>query len=92
MVNSAIGAAYYLRIAAACYLGSEAAETRRVGGTPMRLGLAVAALSMLLLFALPSMLSDRSQSASAGLNPGPARHVANHEPTEYHADAEGRVP
>ena len=64
VINSAIAAAYYLRIAAACYLGEEEAETEPVGGAPMRFSLAVCGVALLVLFAWSSPLVSRAQSAA----------------------------
>ena len=64
VINSAIAAAYYLRIAAACYLGEEEAKTERVGGAPMGFSLTVCGVALLILFAWSSPLVTRAQSAA----------------------------
>ena len=92
VINSAIGAAYYLRIAAACYLGAEVTETRRAGGIPMRLGVALAAISMLFFFAAPGPLSSRSQLASAGLNRAGVPSLAAAQRGEYDSKQDPAAP
>jgi NADH:ubiquinone oxidoreductase subunit 2 (subunit N) len=59
VLNSAIGAAYYLRIVAACYTRAPdpASETRAIGGGGLRWGVAICAVAMLVLFALPNLLT-----------------------------------
>ena len=64
VINSAIAAAYYLRIAAACYLGEEEVPTERIGGAPMRFSLTACGLVLLVLFAWSSPLVSRAQSAA----------------------------
>ncbi|MCO6437747.1 MAG: NADH-quinone oxidoreductase subunit N [Phycisphaerae bacterium] len=70
VLNSAIGAAYYLRIAGAAYLGpapSQSASERitPAGGIPLRVGVAVCAVAMLFLFARPARLLRPAREATA---------------------------
>jgi NADH-quinone oxidoreductase subunit N len=53
VLNSAVGAAYYLRIVHAAYMGSGEAPLKPVGGVPIRVGVAFCALPMLLFFVVP---------------------------------------
>ena len=64
VVNSAVAAAYYLRVAAACYLGAERVETERQGGAPMRFSLTVCATALLALFVWSAPLVSRARSAA----------------------------
>lgn len=64
VINSAIAAAYYLRIAAACYMGEEEVKTEQVGGMPMRFSLAVCGVALLVLFVLPKSLESQARSAA----------------------------
>lgn len=68
VINSAIGAAYYLRIAATVYTRAEVHETAPTGGAPLRLGLVLCAVSMLVVFAWPSGLARQARSATAVLH------------------------
>ncbi|HEY3242810.1 MAG TPA: NADH-quinone oxidoreductase subunit N [Phycisphaerae bacterium] len=67
VVNAAIGAAYYLRIAAACYLTEVKTPQQPAGDRALRFGLALCALAMLILFVWPRGLSRQAQQASRGL-------------------------
>jgi len=67
VVNSAIGAAYYLRIVASTYMGGEATEVRSSGGVPVRLGLVACSVTMLLLFAWPGGLLGEAREATTAL-------------------------
>jgi NADH-quinone oxidoreductase subunit N len=62
VVNSAIGAAYYLRLVAAVYISRDEQEVVPTGGTPVRLGLALCSIGMLFFFVWPSGLVDRAQA------------------------------
>ena len=76
VINAAVGAAYYLRIAAAVYLQGDKAGDRSEGtvsltrsaGQPVRWGLALCCLSMLILFVWPSGLARQAQRATASLH------------------------
>ncbi|HNO77327.1 MAG TPA: NADH-quinone oxidoreductase subunit N [Phycisphaerae bacterium] len=65
VINSAIGAAYYLRIVAACYNRESRTETQVVGGPALRLAVVVCSGLMLLLFIKPSLISRDAKSAAA---------------------------
>ncbi len=67
VINSAIGAAYYLRIVAAMYMGGEAKDTVPIGGTPIRVGLGLCAIAMIAMFAWPSGLSREAARATTVL-------------------------
>ncbi|HUU84511.1 MAG TPA: NADH-quinone oxidoreductase subunit N [Phycisphaerae bacterium] len=75
VVNSAIAAAYYLRIAAAGYVGEEAPPRESVGGRPVRWALAICSLAMLWWFVHPSDLADPAHRATAQMPPSPAAHT-----------------
>ena len=64
VLNSAVGAAYYLRIAATIYIRPELEEVAPAGGGPVRWGLALCSIPMLVLFAWPSGLAIRAQHAT----------------------------
>ena len=49
VINSAISAAYYLRIASTCFFGKPAAHVRAVNAPARRLGAAIAAAAVILL-------------------------------------------
>jgi NADH-quinone oxidoreductase subunit N len=72
VLNTAIGAAYYLRLAAAAYMGSETIERVPAGGQPVRWGLALCTIPLIVLFASPALLSERALEATVALRPGPA--------------------
>jgi len=65
VLNSAIGAVYYLRIASACYVGDEAPLTGRVGGRPLRLAAVVCSAAVLILFIWPAGLVHRAGLATS---------------------------
>ncbi len=69
VVNSAMAAAYYLRIVAAAYWGRERAAPIPTGGTPVRWGLALCAIPLLVLFARPLGLTAPARMAAASVNP-----------------------
>ncbi len=62
VLNSAIGAAYYLRIVQAAYMTEPREAPSPVGGAPMRWALGVCAAAMLVLFAWPGGLTARSRN------------------------------
>jgi NADH-quinone oxidoreductase subunit N len=68
VVNSAIGAAYYLRIVSACYVGKPATAAEGLGGRPIRWGLSACGLAMFLLFIWPRGLTQQARMAAASLN------------------------
>jgi NADH-quinone oxidoreductase subunit N len=65
VINSAIGAAYYLRIVAACYNREPRSETQVVGGLALRMAIVACSGLMLLLFVKPSLISRDAKSAAA---------------------------
>jgi NADH-quinone oxidoreductase subunit N len=67
VVNSAIGAAYYLRIVGTAYLGGEAEPAAPSGGSPVRWGLALCSIPLLFLFAWPATLNDQARAATVVL-------------------------
>lgn len=76
VINSAIGAAYYLRIAAVCYLREPSDDVKRVGGLMPTLGLAVCSLAMIVLFIRPTDLVKRAKSATASIGSSSTTQVA----------------
>ncbi len=69
VLNSAVGAVYYLRIVYATYVVKSVEAPKACGGAPIRLGLAVCALAMLGFFAWPGGLVRRARSAAVMLSP-----------------------
>jgi NADH:ubiquinone oxidoreductase subunit 2 (subunit N) len=69
VVNSAIGAAYYLRIAAACYLRDADGQSRLSGDFMLRVGLGICGAAMVVLFVIPKPLADRARHAAAAAHP-----------------------
>lgn len=67
VLNAAVGAAYYLRIVAAMYTRAEITEVRGVGRPPLRLGVALCAIPMLVIFAWPTGLATQARSATVVL-------------------------
>jgi len=68
VLNSAIGAAYYLRIAAAAYIRTEEGKFASTGGAPVRWGLALCSIPMLVLFAWPAGLANQARDATVALH------------------------
>ncbi len=68
VLNSAIAAAYYLRIVATAYMGEGAESPVATGGAPVRWGLALCSIPMLVLFALPMGLTSRAREATVDLH------------------------
>ncbi len=64
VINSAIGAAYYLRIIAACYNRESKSETTIVGGPALRLAIIACSGLMLVLFIKPALLSRDAKLAA----------------------------
>ncbi len=64
VLTSAVGAAYYLRIVAACYTRKETGETEPVGGMTLRWGVALCSLVVLLLFIRPGLITDQARRAA----------------------------
>ena len=80
VINSAIGAAYYLRIAAACFLREPTEEVQSVGGVTMHWAITVCAVAMIVLFVRPNAVVRQAQLATQELSPDSGSMVA-------HADA-----
>ena len=86
VVNSAIGAAYYLKIVASAYMGAEVEPARPVGGFAMKLGAVVCAVAMVFLFVRPGDLAARTREATAvlqqskGAPRGSVTHAAETSP------------
>ncbi len=64
VLNSAIGAAYYLRIVARAYTHAEIDAVVPIGGRPVRLGLALCTIPMLVFFAWPRGLASPARHAT----------------------------
>jgi len=67
VVNAAIGAAYYLRILASVYMGTEEAPASSRPSTPARLGLALCSLAVCFFFIRPAALTRPAAEASYSL-------------------------
>jgi len=68
VVNSAIGAVYYLRIAATPYFGAADRRAQPTAGFPVRCALALCSFAMLWFFVKPANLLGPAGRATAGLN------------------------
>ncbi len=68
VINAAIGAAYYLRIVSAAYMGKQVGEIKPASGLPVRLGLALCSLAMLWVFVRPIDLVTQTNAATAVLH------------------------
>lgn len=70
VLNSAVGAAYYLRIIATCYnkTPSETEDTTPIGGTALRWGLAACTIAVLILFLRPGMLTRNARPAAVAVS------------------------
>jgi len=64
VINSVIGAAYYLRITSAAYIGESVEPPVPVGGVPVRLGLALCSIPMLVVFVWPGGLVSQARLAT----------------------------
>lgn len=65
VLNAALAAAYYLRIAAAVYMGRELGSVRAVSGIPVRVGLGLCGVAMLVLFVWPLGLVEQANRATS---------------------------
>ena len=97
VVNAAIGAAYYLRIVMAVYMGEEVERAEPTGGAPVRWGLGLCSAAMLVVFIWPTGLADRARSATVVLHPSIMRNAGKMAATEFDANtrpplASGRLP
>ncbi len=68
VVNSAIGAAYYLRIVATVYIRSEVEEATPAGGLALRWGLALCCIPLLIVFVWPAGLARAARDATVALH------------------------
>jgi len=68
VINAAIGAAYYLRIVSAAYMGNQVGKIIPTSGVPVRVGLALCSLAMLWVFARPIDLVTQSNAATTVLH------------------------
>jgi len=64
VLNSAIGAAYYLRIVGAVYIGDAGEGAAPAGGSALRWGIALCTIPLLIVFAWPAGLSSAARSAT----------------------------
>ncbi len=71
VLTSAVGAAYYLRIVAACYLRQETGELRRVPCGLLKLGAALAAIIVIAAGLAPGRLMAGARQSSGDLLPPP---------------------
>lgn len=76
VINSAIGAAYYLRIVGACWMNRPREEVVCVPGMTERLGLNIAGLAMLVLFIAPGPLLTKARIGAASQSSKPSLPVA----------------
>jgi len=78
VINSAIAAAYYLRVVAACYNKppTEEVQTQRTGGMALRWGLAACAAMMLILFIRPMLLTRSANTAATAVRNTPQAALA----------------
>ena len=67
VINSAIAAAYYLRIVGSAYMGKGTRHTVPAGGVPVRVGLALCSIPMLVVFAWPGGLVREATQATTTL-------------------------
>ncbi len=64
VINSAIGAVYYLRIAGACYMRQPEFATDTNGGFMLKLAAGVCSTAMLVVFIFPNQVVRRAQIAA----------------------------
>lgn len=64
VLNSAVAAAYYLRVAAVCWVSPERERLAPASGMSGRLGLTIAAVAMIALFVSPQALLSKARTAS----------------------------
>lgn len=76
VINSAIGAAYYLRIAATCFLREPTEEVKSVGNVMMHWALTVCGVAMIVLFVRPNAAVRQAQLATQDLIPDSGAMVA----------------
>jgi NADH-quinone oxidoreductase subunit N len=63
VINAAIGAAYYLRILSACYLGRSTESATPSRCVALRMGIALCTLAVLSVFFRPGLLLDKAKAA-----------------------------
>jgi len=68
VINAVIGAAYYLRIVSAAYMGAVTERTTSVFGAPVRIGVALCSLIVLWGFVRPLDLSAHTNAATSVLH------------------------
>ncbi len=68
VINSAIAAAYYLRIIMSVYMGSETEPVVPTAGAPVRWGLGLCSIPLLILFANPAYLAEPARRATGVLH------------------------
>ena len=83
--EAAIGAAYYLRIIMAVYMGDEVDRAEPTGGAPVRWALALCSAAMLVVFVWPTGLADRARSATVVLHQSVLRNAGKMAATESEA-------
>jgi NADH-quinone oxidoreductase subunit N len=71
VINSAIAAAYYLKIAATCYFGEEDEPARQTAAQPLRLGVAICAIAMLAFFVWPTGVVNGARKATTEMSDRP---------------------
>jgi NADH-quinone oxidoreductase subunit N len=76
VINSAIGAVYYLRIASAGYFGRQTEAPRRIGGLPVRVALCLCTLAMFWLFVHPGAVTDPAHKATTEMTARPTEAEA----------------
>ena len=67
VLNSAVAVAYYLRIVATVYMGSSPQRCLPAGGAPIRWGLTLCSLVLLVFFFWPAGLAREAKLATASL-------------------------
>jgi NADH-quinone oxidoreductase subunit N len=72
LLTSAIGAVYYLRIIAACYLREPTAEVSTVRCGWLKLGVGLAAVIVMIIGLLPNRLVTGARQASSEIGPAHA--------------------
>ncbi len=87
VINSAIGAAYYLKIAATCFVRQPREGLGRTEGSMPAFGLAVCSIAMIALFVRPTDLVDRAKNATVSVGQSSNTRVATvDQPHVPHVD------
>ncbi|MGD2107999.1 MAG: NADH-quinone oxidoreductase subunit N [Phycisphaerae bacterium] len=68
VINSAIGAAYYLRIVSTAYIGDQREAAVPAGGLALRWGIALCCIPLLLVFLWPASLAGAAREATVSLH------------------------